>query len=269
MKICQDAPQLCCEGLRSKYWFCLVRCSIIRKKQVEGLVDMNRIVMITGSTRGIGFQTAAEFLRNGDQVIIFCRHRKHVREAVDPLSSISHPKNILGLVGDVGKAADVKRILAQSLKKFGRIDILINNAGIGAHKPVEKTSEREWDNILATNLKGPFLFIRQVLPLMKKKGRGVIINISSGLGVEGVSHFSAYCASKFGLVGLTEVVADEVLGSDIKVYAVLPGAVNTKFVSDIGLQVDPSGLLAPEYLGKRIFEAAEGRRKSGQLIEVY
>ncbi len=105
--------------------------------------------------------------------------------------------------------------------------------------------------------------------VVKKQGSGMIINISSGLGVEGEAHFSAYCASKFGVIGLTQVVADETKQSNLYVYAVLPGAVNTTLVSDSGLDLDPSELLAPEYLAERIFEAAKGKRKSGTLFEVY
>jgi NADP-dependent 3-hydroxy acid dehydrogenase YdfG len=83
----------------------------------------------------------------------------------------------LGLAGDVRKEIDAKRIIGQSLKRFGKIDILINNAGIAAYKPIEETTEKEWDNILNTNLKGCFLFMRQVIPIMKKQGRGIIINV--------------------------------------------------------------------------------------------
>ncbi len=230
---------------------------------------MNRVVLITGSTRGIGFATAVEFLEHGDKVVIFCRHREHVLKAEKDLSSVAPSENILGLVADVRKEADVKKVVGGCLKHFGRIDILINNAGIAAYKPIEETSEREWDNIIDTNLKGTFLFVRQVLPVMKKHGSGTIINISSGLGVEGEAGFSAYCASKFGVVGLTQVIADEAKESNVKVYAVLPGAVNTQLLSDLDLGMDPADVLAPEYLAKRIVEAAEGKKKSGTLFEVY
>jgi 3-oxoacyl-[acyl-carrier protein] reductase len=230
---------------------------------------MNRIVMITGSTRGIGFSTAAEFLKNGDRVAIFCRHKEHVTKALRYLAGLGERQNIFGLVGDVRRARDVKRIVAQCLKHFGRIDILINNAGIAAYKEIEETSEKDWNDILDTNLKGCFLFMRQVIPVMKKQGKGIIINISSGLGVSGEAKFSAYCASKFGVIGLTQSVADEMAGTGLWVYAVLPGAVNTKLISDIGLEMDPSERLAPEYVAKKIFKLAEGRRKSGQSVTVY
>jgi 3-oxoacyl-[acyl-carrier protein] reductase len=230
---------------------------------------MNRVVIITGSTRGIGFETAAEFLKNNDRVVIFCRHREHVLKAKKRLLAFGPPENILTLNGDVRKEKDVRRIVVQCLKRFGRIDLLINNAGIAAYKSVEETSEREWNAIVDTNLKGTFLFIRQVVPVMKRQGSGTIINISSALGVEGEANFSAYCASKFGVVGLTQVVADETRGRGLRVYAVLPWAVNTTLVSDSGLELDPSELLAPEYVARRIFEAAKARKKSGTLIEVY
>jgi 3-oxoacyl-[acyl-carrier protein] reductase len=104
---------------------------------------------------------------------------------------------------------------------------------------------------------------------MKRQGKGVIINISSGLGASGEANFSAYCASKFGVIGLTQSVADEMSDTDLRVYAVLPGAVSTKLNSDLGLGMDPSELLAPEYVAKKIFKLAEGKRKSGQSVTVY
>jgi 3-oxoacyl-[acyl-carrier protein] reductase len=230
---------------------------------------MKRVVLITGSTRGIGFSTAAEFLKHGDQVMIFCRHKGHVEKARRELVLAAPKENILSLAGDVRNSKDVKRIVAQCMKRFGRIDILINNAGIGTYKEIQRVSEKEWDDILDTNLKGTFLFIRQILPFMKRQRSGIIINISSGLGVAGEAKFSAYCASKFGVVGLTQVVADEAAESGIKVFAVLPGAVNTSLISDVGLEMDPSELMAPDYLARRIFEVAEGKEQTGKLVEVY
>ena len=230
---------------------------------------MDRVVIITGSTRGIGLATAAEFLGDGDRVAVFCRHREHAAEAKKHLATFGPAENILAMTGDVRDGRDVKRIVGRCAERFGRLDVLINNAGVAAYKPVEKTSEREWDDIIDTNLKGTFLFIRQVIPIMKKQGSGTIINISSGLGVEAMADFSAYCASKFGVVGLTGVIAEETMGTGIKVYAILPGAVDTTLVAGTDLKLDPSILLAPEHVAKRIYEAAKGRRKSGTLVEVY
>lgn len=230
---------------------------------------MNRVVIITGSTRGIGFSTAEEFLRHGDRVVMFCRHEKHVSEAKQILSGLTGTENLLGLTGDVRDEENVKKIIENCVKHFGRIDVLINNAGVAVYKPIEKTSEEHWDRVIDTNLKGTFLFLRNVIPVMKRQKAGIIINVSSGLGVEGMAGFSAYCASKFGVVGLTRALADETSMSGIRIYAVLPGAVNTKLTAGIELKMDPTAIMQPEYVAQKIFEVAAGKKKPGTLIEIY
>ncbi len=229
----------------------------------------NRVALITGSSRGIGLATAEEFLKNGDNVVLFCRHEGHVAAAKEKLNQIGPRKNILDLVGDVRNYRDVQRIVAESLKKFGRIDVLVNNAGVAIWKSIEETSETEWDEVLATNLKGQFLFLREVLPLMKKQKSGVVINISSGLGVQGEAKYSAYASSKFGIIGLTEVAADENKNTNLKIYAVLPGAVATKLHLDLHPWEDPSNMMTPAYVAKKILALAEGKKKTGELVEVY
>lgn len=232
-----------------------------------------RAILITGSTRGIGLSAAARFLSGGGRVAIFCRHREHVDEALAELSKVSKAadssEHILGLVGDVRKSDDIKRITNATLDSFGRIDVLINNAGVAVWKPTEETTEEEWDNIIDTNLKGSFLFMHYVLPVMRRQDSGVIINISSGLGVQGSANYSAYSASKFGLIGLTQVVADETGGTGIKVYAVLPGGVATRLHLDIHPWEDPDTMMTPEYIAEKIFDVARGKKRSGSSIEVY
>ncbi|MDA8387442.1 MAG: SDR family NAD(P)-dependent oxidoreductase [Nitrospiraceae bacterium] len=228
-----------------------------------------RSVIITGSTRGIGFQTAIKFLAGGDRVVIFCRHRRHAESAVRRLRAYGAEEDILALAGDVRRQKDAERIVDLCLERFGGIDVLINNAGVFIYKTVEETGERQWDAVIGTNLKGTFLFTRQVVPVMKRQKSGIIINISSALGVEAEAKLSAYCASKFGVMGLTRAVADETAESGILVYAVLPWAVNTTLGAGSGLELDPSQLLTPEYVAGRIFEAARGRRKTGALFEVH
>jgi 3-oxoacyl-[acyl-carrier protein] reductase len=230
---------------------------------------VNRTVIITGSTRGIGFSTAAEFLRHGDRVIISCRHKKHLDEAMGELSSIGGKERVQGVIGDVRRGQDAEKIVSHCLKNFGRIDVLVNNAGVAVYKPIEETTEDDWDRIVDTNLKGTFLFLKHIIPVMKRQAAGIIINISSGLGVEGMAGFSAYCASKFGVVGLTKVMADEMSEPGIRIYAVLPGAVDTTLLANSGLDIAPSDALKPEQVARRIFAAAAGKEPSGALIEVY
>lgn len=230
---------------------------------------MERIVLITGSTRGIGEATAAAFLKNGDKVAIFCRHQEHVSEAAIRLSAHGDKAHILPLVGDVREPRDVRRIVEECIAAFGHIDVLINNAGIAVWKPVAETTEAEWDAVVDTNLKGAFLCIKEAMPYLQKQGKGIIINISSGLGAAGQAKYSAYSSSKFGLIGLTECVADELHGSDVKAYAVLPGAVATKLHLDIHPWERAEDMMTPEHVAERIFEVAKGKRRNGASIEVY
>ena len=208
-------------------------------------------------------------MKHGDRVVIFSRDKQHVQEAARHLLSPGEKENLLALVGDVRKPKDVKRIVNQTLKHFGRIDVLINNAGVAAYKPIEEMTEEGWDKIIDTNLKGTFLFLNQVVPILKKQGMGTVVNISSGLGVEGMANFSVYCASKFGVVGLTRALADEISDLDIRIYAVLPGAVDTQLLKESDFEIDSSVLLKPDYVARKIYGAAEGKKKSGALITVY
>lgn len=230
---------------------------------------MNRIVIITGSTRGIGYSTAIEFLRHGDRVVVFCRHKEHVDKTLEDLLVLGGKDSVFGLIGDVRKQKDVRKIVDDCLKRFGRIDVLINNAGIAAYKPIEATSEKEWDAIIDTNLKGTFLFLRHVVPVMKRQAKGVIVNISSALGISGEANFTAYCASKFGVVGLTQAIADEVSQSGIRVYAVLPWAVDTTLLAGSDLVLDPSEVLKSEYVAKRIFAVVGGGKSSRAMVKVH
>ena len=142
--------------------------------------------------------------------------------------------NILGLKCDVTKYSDVKSLVDVSVKRFGKIDILVNNAGIVYFKSILDTTEEEWDKTININLKGTFLFTKEVLTYMiENKSGGIIINVSSGAGKSGFPNLSAYCASKFGIIGLTESVAKEVNDKNIKVMAICPGGVDTNMIKDI------------------------------------
>lgn len=230
---------------------------------------MSRVVLITGSTRGIGLATAKEFLRAGDRVVIFCRHEDHVKEAANELSKTAPEENILALKGDVRIPADVTRIVQQTIEHFGTIDVLVNNAGIAHFKNIEETDIEIWDDTIDTNLRGYFLFLKETIPHMVRQGNGVLINISSGLGLYGSAKYSAYCASKFGIIGLVEVLADELKRTPIKIYAVCPGGVNTKLHLDMHPGENPDKMIQPEHIGKKIFELAKGKKRSGTIIKVY
>jgi len=212
--------------------------------------------IITGSTRGIGKETALLLLKKGVNVIISSRNQDSVQNVTKEfqLRFSSQKENILGLKCDVTKHSDVKFLVDATLKKFGGINILVNNAGTVFFKSIIETTDEDWYKTIDTNLKGTFLFIREVLPCMFENKSGTIINVSSGAGKYGFPNFSAYCASKFGMIGLTESVAKEVIDENVRIMALCPGGVDTKMMENIikkGFTKPNFNLMKPEKLQKR------------------
>ncbi len=184
------------------------------------------VAIVAGGGRGIGKAIALELAKEGLKIVIAARTAREIYNTANEIKSLG--SEALAIKTDIRSSSDVKNLIKKTISKFGRIDILINNAGIGIFKPLVKTSEREWDKVLDTNLKGTFLCCKQVLPMMIKQRKGIIVNISSIAGKHGDAYYSSYCASKFGIIGLTESLAKEVDKFGIKVYTVCPDRVNTK-----------------------------------------
>ncbi len=164
----------------------------------------SKVALVTGASKGIDFAIARSFAEEGCGVMLCARTEQSLRDVAKTLQSLGSPIDFLA--ADVSVPADVDRLVESTLKQFGRIDILVNNAGIGIFKGVDQISDEEWNQTLAINLTGPFYLMRACLPLMKKQRSGHIINISSLAGQNPFAGGSAYCASKFGLNGLTECV---------------------------------------------------------------
>ena len=151
---------------------------------------MKQTAIVTGSTRGIGKETALLLLKNGLNVVISSKSQDNVHNAIQEIHDKfpSKKENILGLKCDVSKHSDVKTLVEKSINKFGKIDILVNNAGIVYYKSLMNTTEQEWDKTIDINLKGTFLFTKEVLPYMiENKSGGIIVNVSSGAGKSGFS----------------------------------------------------------------------------------
>jgi 3-oxoacyl-[acyl-carrier protein] reductase len=152
-----------------------------------------------------------------------------------------------------------------TIKKFDKIDILVNNAGVAVYKDFSKMDMDEINSILDINLKGLILCTKYFLPHMQKRNYGRIINISSGAGKIGIAKFAVYCASKFGVIGFTEALAEE-LPRDIRVNAVCPGGVDTQmYASTFGER--PS--LKPEHIAKKVLPLCMPNAPNGKIIEVY
>jgi len=192
------------------------------------VVDLTgKSAIVTGGTRGIGYAIAKALLSAGANVAITGRLESDVENATSELGKIG-PGTISGYACDVRNYDAVKSLFGA----FGGVDILINNAGIGIFSSVESMSPEDFRAVLETNVFGVFYCCHEAIPVMKQRGGGYIINISSLAGANPHPQMAAYNASKFGLNGFSEALMQEVRHDGIKVTYIMPGSVNTEFGGD-------------------------------------
>lgn len=191
-----------------------------------------RVAIVTGGSRGIGRAISLKLARAGAGVVVAARTLVDAERAVADI--IQEGGSALAVACDVADASDVERMVAATLDRFGRIDVVINNAGISpVHKELQDLSEGEWDRVLGVNLKGVFLVCRAVGPALIRQASGVIVNIASIAGVLPIPAESAYIASKAGLIGLTRALAFDWAKYGIRVHAVAPGYIATEMNADV------------------------------------
>lgn len=190
-----------------------------------------KVAVVTGSTKGIGRAIAEALLREGLGVCVSARNAQEVERAVSELSDVGAGR-VVGAVCDVRDYDEVKALLAHAVAELGGVDVLVNNAGIGLFGRVEELPPEDFRAVLETNLFGVFYCCREAIPLMKQRGGGYIINISSLAGANPHPQMAAYNASKFALNGFSEALMQEVRHDGIKVSYIMPGSVNTYFGGD-------------------------------------
>ena len=187
-----------------------------------------RVAVVTGAASGIGAAISVALAQEGARVALVDLAEPAAAEPV--LAAVrGYDRQAMYVQTDVADEQAVSEMARSVMAHFGRVDVLVNNAGVGAHGTVEQTTPEEWQRVLATNLTGPYLCSRAVLPSMRGNGGGAIIIISSGAGRTGYAGMAAYCASKFGLRGFAEALAAEVGEAGIKVSTIYPGTTVTDF----------------------------------------
>jgi 3-oxoacyl-[acyl-carrier protein] reductase len=190
-----------------------------------------KVAIVTGGTKGIGRGIAEALIGEQANVCISARNESEIEEVTESLNRLGGGK-AFGFTCDVRAHDEVKLLFERVASQLGGLDVLVNNAGIGTFGPVEEMSPEDFRGVLETNLFGVFYCCHEAIPLMKNRGGGYIINISSLAGANPHPRMAAYNASKFGLNGFSEALMQEVRHDNIKVSYLMPGSVNTAFGGD-------------------------------------
>ena len=191
----------------------------------------DKVCIVTGGGSGIGRATALLFAREGAQLAIADK-RKDAAQAVSQ-DCARQGVTAIAIEMDVAKAADARRMVDETTKAFGRLDVLVNNAGYGIAGSVVDTEEQAWDDLMSVNVRGVFLCAKFAIPAMKANGGGVIVNTASVVAAVGIRNRAAYCASKGAVAALTRAIAMDHVGDGIRCNAVAPGTIETPYFSEI------------------------------------
>ena len=234
------------------------------------MTTASRVAIVTGGGRNIGRAIAIKLAEQGYAVVVCSR----TQSEIDVTAGIIQEQGgrSAAIRADVASDDDVARVVHAARELFGRIDVVVNNAGNWLQKPVDETTRSEWDAAIGANLTGPFLMSRAVVPVLRGQGGGRIINVSSLFGLTAGSNVAAYVAAKSGLIGLTRALARELRPFRINVNAVCPGAVDTTEEAEVleGRHYALGEHLLPRDVAETIaFLASDGASQiSGAALEI-
>ena len=217
-----------------------------------------RVVLVTGGAQGLGEAIVTELAEAGATVLVADRSER-VHETVSALRG--HGGRAHALVGDIGEEADVQRFVDEARTKHGGLDAIVNNAGIDVTVDLEGLKVSQWDAVMRTNLRGPFLLTKLALPLLRER-KGDVINVASTAAKRGWPNASAYHASKWGLLGLSYALHAELRPLGVRVTAVIAGGMRTPFLLDRFPDLDPAKLQDPRNVARAVRFALSQPRES-------
>jgi NAD(P)-dependent dehydrogenase (short-subunit alcohol dehydrogenase family) len=237
------------------------------------IMTTTQVALITGASKGLGLEIARLFAQRGMRLVVTARDKTPLQHAADELNRVT---DVVAIAGDVADPAHATRLVAAGLERFGRIDVLINNAselGPSPMPPLEQLPLQTFEDVLRVNVVAPLSLTQLVLPAMRARGSGLIVNITSDAGVQAYPTWGGYGASKAALEHLSRVLAAELEGSGVRVFVVDPGDMDTAMHRAAEPGVDLSHLpgpasVAPAFVQLLDEDAAFGRFEAQRLVAV-
>jgi 3-oxoacyl-[acyl-carrier protein] reductase len=228
----------------------------------------NKVAIITGASAGIGQACARALAREGVRLVLTARRQERLEQLISEARQLG--SDGVFVIGDAREEETARRTVEQAMNAFGRIDILINNAGVGNYKNLVETSAEEYDEMMDSNVRSTFLFTRHAVPVMIEQRAGLVLMISSMAGVYGFAGEAVYCATKFAQVGFAQALDKELRPHGIKVGVICPGGVKTEFAVGKGRTeegVEQSEMLEAEDVAEAVLFACAQSPRS-RIIQV-
>ena len=209
-----------------------------------------KIAIVTGASRGVGKAISIALAGEGATIVLAARDKQKLKETAESVRNAGGKTEII--VTELTKEDSIKNLISRVGKKFCRLDILVNCAGVTHSASLERTQTADWQRCMAVNATAPFILCREAMPLLRKAEQGVIVNICSVVGVKGYPLQSAYTASKHALRGMTMSLAEELKGSNIRVHLLCPGGIDTEMVSRVRPDIKKDDLIKADEIAELV-----------------
>lgn len=208
------------------------------------------VALVTGASRGIGRAVALALAARGAAVALAARSAEALGVLAGEIQSAGG--RALALPADLADDAALLELIPRTVAQFGKLTVLVNNAGLGLYGPLEQAAAGDWDRVMRLNARAPFLLCREAIAPLRAAGGGAIVNIASVVGIKGYVNQAVYTASKHALMGFSKVLAQEVQKDGIRVHTICPGGVATDMAAAARPDLDPAGLIRPEEVAEVI-----------------
>ena len=227
-----------------------------------------KVALITGASQGLGRALALAYAKEGASLVVNSRSQESIRPVAEEVEGLG--AEVLAVAADVSRGEDARRLVDEAVGRFGGVDVLVNNAGLlGPRVAIEEYPEEEWRRVIDANLTGPYLVSKAAIPYLREGAS--IINVVSGVSIEGRAEWGAYSVSKFGVEGLSQILAAELEGRGVRSNAVDPGGMRTDMRAAAYPEEDPQTRITPEentavflYLASDESKGVTGRRFKAQ-----